>query len=117
MEVAMLPGEVFVRELSPEEGARLKSISNRAKYQSKRQRAMILLASSTGMSAPQIARLVRTHESHVRKVIHAFNQEGFPSLDPDWRGGGPRENPPPPRGRVVAGAGPPPPPPGRPPPP
>ena len=51
----MRPPEVFVRELSPEEGARLKSISKRAKYQSKRQRAMIVLASSTGMSAPQIA--------------------------------------------------------------
>jgi hypothetical protein len=48
-----------VRELSPGEGARLKSISKRAKYQSKRQRAMIVLASSTGMPAPQIAAVVR----------------------------------------------------------
>ena len=78
----MRPPEVFVRELSAQEGARLKSITKRAKYQSKRQRAMIVLASSTGMSAPQIAALVRTDESHVRKVIHAFNQEGFASLDP-----------------------------------
>ena len=42
---------------------------------------MIVLASSTGMSAPQIAGLVGTDESHVRKVIHAFNEEGFGSLD------------------------------------
>ena len=77
----MRPPEVFVRELSPEEGARLKQISRRARYQSKRQRAMILLASSTGMSAPQIAALVRSDESRVRKVIHAFNAEGFSSLD------------------------------------
>ena len=76
VEVVMRPPEVFVRELSPEEGARLKSISKQASYQCKRQRAMILLASSTGMSAPQIARLVRTDESHVRKVIHAFNEHG-----------------------------------------
>jgi hypothetical protein len=60
----MRPPEVFVRELSPEEGARLKSIPKRAKYQSKRQRAMILLASSTGMPAPQIAAVVRSDESH-----------------------------------------------------
>ena len=73
----MRPPEVFVRELSPEEGARLKSISKRAKYQCKRQRAMILLASSTGMPAPQIAAVVRTDESQVRKVIHAFNERGF----------------------------------------
>ena len=98
----MRPPEVFVRELSPEEGARLKSISKRAKYQSKRQRAMILLASSTGMSAPQIAALVRTDESHVRKVIHAFNDEGFGALDPDYRGGRPKKTTPEQRDRVVA---------------
>jgi transposase len=101
-EVVMRPLEVFVRELSWEEGARLKSISKRAKYQSKRQRAMILLASSTGMGAPQIAGLVRSDESHVRKVIHAFNEEGFGSLDPDYRGGRPRKTTPEQRDRVVA---------------
>jgi hypothetical protein len=42
LEVAMRPPDVFVRELTPEEGNRLKSISRRAKYQAKRQRAMIL---------------------------------------------------------------------------
>ena len=98
----MRPPEVFVRELSLEEGARLKSISKRAKYQSKRSRAMILLASSTGMSAPQIAGLVRTDESRVRKVIHAFNEEGFSSLDPDYRGGRPRKTTPAERDRIVA---------------
>jgi transposase len=101
-EVAMRPPEVFVRELSPEEGARLKSISKRAKYQSKRQRAMIVLASATGMSAPQIAALVRSDESHVRKVIHAFNEEGFHSLDPDYRGGRPKKTTPAERDRIVA---------------
>jgi transposase len=101
-EVAMRPPEVFVRELSPQEGARLKSISKRAKYQSKRQRAMVLLASSTGMSAPQIAGLVRTDESHVRKVIHAFNEQGFLSLDPDYRGGRPKKTTPEQRDRIVA---------------
>src|ERR671918_2623008 len=102
MEVAMLPGEVFVRELSPQEGSRLKSMSKRARYQSKRQRAMILLASATGMSAPQIAALVRTDESHVRKVIHAFNEQGFDSLDPDYRGGRPKKTTPEQRDRIVA---------------
>ena len=77
-EVAMRPPEVFVRELSPEEAARLKSVSKHAKYQSKPQRAMILLASSTGMSAPQIAAMARSDESHVRKVIHALNEAVAP---------------------------------------
>ena len=98
----MRPPEVFVRELSPEEGVRLKRISKRAKYQSKRQRAMILLASSTGMPAPQIAAVVRTDESHVRKVIHAFNERGFASLDPAYRGGRPRKTTPAQRDRIVS---------------
>jgi transposase len=98
----MRPPEVFVRELSLEEGARLKQISKRAKYQAKRQRAMIVLASSTLMSAPEIAGLMRTDESHVRKVIHAFNEEGFSSLDPDYRGGRPKKMTPCERDRIVA---------------
>jgi transposase len=102
LEVVMRPPEVFVRELLPEEGARLKSISKRARYQSKRQRAMIVLASATGMSAPQIAAVVRSDESHVRKVIHAFNAEGFDSLDPDYRGGRPKKTTPTQRERIVA---------------
>jgi transposase len=98
----MRPPEVFVRDLSPEEGARVKHISKRAKYQSKRERAMILLASSTGMAAPQIARVVRSGESHVRKVIRAFNERGFGSLDPDYRGGRSRKTTPEQRERIVS---------------
>ena len=98
----MRPPEVFVRELSLEEGSRLKSISRKAKYQSKRQRAIIVLASSSGMSAPQIAAMARTDESQVRKVIHAFNERGFGSLDPDYRGGRPKKTTPEQRDRIVA---------------
>lgn len=102
LEVVVRPPEVFVRELSIEEGQRLKLISKRAKHQSKRQRAMILLASSTGMAAPQIAAVVRSDESHVRKVIHAFNERGFGSLDPDYRGGRPKKTTPEQRDRIVS---------------
>ena len=98
----MRPPEVFVRELSPEEGARLKQISKRAMYQSKRQRAAILLASAARMPAPQIAAAVRSDESHVRKVIHAFNERGFVSLDPDYRGGRPKKTTPEQRDRIVS---------------
>src|SRR3954463_11410680 len=102
MEVAMRPPEAFVRELSAEEGSRLKSISRKARYQSKRQRAVILLAYSTGMSAPEVAAMARTDESHVRKVIHACNERGFGSLDPDYRGGRPRKTTPEQRDRIGA---------------
>ena len=46
-----------------------------------------------------------TDESHVRKVIHEFNEEGFDSLRPDYRGGRPRRITPAERQRAVAVAG------------
>jgi transposase len=98
----MRPPEVFVRELTSEEGLQLRSISRRARYQSKRERAMIVLASATGMPAPQIAAVVGTDDSHVRKVIHAFNEKGLDSLDPDYRGGRPKKTTPADRDRIVA---------------
>jgi transposase len=51
---------------------------------------MILLASNTLMSAPEIARMLLTDESQVRKVIHEFNQHGWDSLRPRFGGGRPR---------------------------
>jgi transposase len=89
-EVSMRPPSVFVRPLLPEEGQRLKGLSRRAKHFSTRQRAQILLASATEMSPPEIARALMSDESHVRKVIHDFNERGFDSLRPNFRGGRPR---------------------------
>lgn len=86
----MRPPSVFVRPLSPAEGQRLKRLSRTAKHASTRQRAAILLASATEMSAREIADLWMTDESHVRKVIHDFNQHGFTSLRPRFGGGRPR---------------------------
>ena len=86
----MRPAEVFVRELAPAEGQRLKRLSKQSKLASTRQRAMILLASNTLMSVPEIARMLLTDESQVRKVIHDFNRQGFESLRPRFRGGRPR---------------------------
>ena len=86
----MRPPEVFVRELAPHEGQRLKRLSKQAKHASTRQRASILLASATLMSVPQIARMWMTDEEHVRRVIHDFNAQGFESLRPRFGGGRPR---------------------------
>ena len=57
------------------------------------------------MSAQQIAALVDTDESHVRKVIHAFNERGFASLDPEPRGGRPRRIIDEQRARIISVAG------------
>jgi transposase len=105
LEVVMRPPEVFVRSLSHEEASRLKRMSTRAKHQSTRVRAAILLASNVRTPVPQIARMWLTDESHVRKVIHEFNEEGFDSLRPEYRGGRPRRITPAQRTRVIAVAG------------
>jgi transposase len=104
-EVSMRPAEVFVRELAPFEGRRLKRLSKQAKHSSTRQRAAILLASATLMSAPEIARMWLTDESHVRRVIHEFNEHGFASLRPRFRGGRPRRISTDDEQRIVAVAG------------
>ena len=101
----MRPPEVFVRELAPHEGQRLKRLSKRAKHVSTRQRASILLASNTLMSVPQIARMWMTDESHVRSVIHEFNERGFESLRPRFGGGRPRRISSDDEQRIVAIAG------------
>jgi transposase len=105
LEVVMRPPSVFVRELSPQEGERLRRMSKRAKHFSTRQRAAILLASATKHTVPQIASMWQTDESHVRKVIHEFNERGFDSLHPDYRGGRPRRITAEVRKRIVAVAG------------
>jgi transposase len=104
-EVSMRPASVFVRPLSPAEGQRLKRLSRQAKHASTRQRAAILLASATEMGAREIAEMWMTDESHVRKVIHDFNEHGFASLRPRFRGGRPRRISTDDEARIVAVAG------------
>jgi transposase len=105
MEVMMRSPSVFVRDSLPEEGNRLKRLSRKAASEVKRERALIVWASATKMSPRQIAALVGTDESHVRKVIHAFNEQGFSSLDPEKRGGRPRQITDEQRARIIAVAG------------
>jgi transposase len=101
----MRPPEVFVRELRPDEGPRLKRLSRQSKVASTRQRALILLASNTLMSAPEIARMLLTDESQVRKVIHDFNLHGWDSLRPRFGDGRPRRISTDDEARIVAVAG------------
>ena len=98
----MRPPEVFVRSLAPAEARKLKQVATAGKHRSSRIRAMILLASATEMAAPQIASLYLTDATHVRKVIHEFNERGFGSLDPDYRGGRPKKLTPEQRDEVLS---------------
>jgi transposase len=81
---------VFVRELSPEEAQKLRRVSRQSKVFALRQRAQILLASDARSSAPEIARVLRTDENQVRRVIAEFNVDGMASLRPRIGGGRPK---------------------------
>ena len=105
VEVVVRPPEVFVRSLEHGEAVALKRKAKQAKHFATRERAAILLASNVGNSVPQIAAMWMTDESHVRRVIHEFNERGMASLDPEYRGGRPRRITDVDRRAVVAVAG------------
>jgi transposase len=105
VEVVMRPPSVYVRPLLHEEAVRLKRLSRRAKHESTRQRAAVLLASNVRMPVPQIAEMWRTDPSWVGKVIHEFNERGMDSLRPRYRGGRPRRITTDQRQRIVSVAG------------
>jgi transposase len=88
--VVARPASVFVRELSVEEAQRLRRISRHSKVFALRQRAQIVLASDARSSAPEIARVLQTDETQVRRVIAEFNADGMESLRPRIGGGCPR---------------------------
>jgi transposase len=105
VEVRVRPPEVFVRPLEHQEAVTLKRRAKQARHFATRERAAILLASNVGNSVPQIAAMWMTDESHVRRVIHEFNERGMASLDPEYRGGRPRRIDDEQRQRIVAVAG------------
>jgi transposase len=82
--------ELFVRVLSDEEAAHLLFQVRRGKNAVVRHRAMLLFASFQGQSVSQISLMFQASATHVAALIHAFNEQGFPALDPHWGGGRPR---------------------------
>ncbi len=82
--------ELFVRELSDEEAAHLLRQVRRGKNAVVRHRAMLLFASFQGQTVSQISLMFQASATHVAALIHAFNERGFPALDPRWGGGRPR---------------------------
>src|SRR5579859_5683343 len=84
------PPEVFVRPVTMTEGRRLQRIGRTAKDPVRLRRAIVVLMSAQGQSAPDIAHLLDCSQEYVRTVIHAFNESGFAALDPKWSGGRPR---------------------------
>jgi transposase len=89
----MLPGmagRVQARQISDDEGNRLKQIVRRGSGPVVTwRRAQMVLWPAQGMSVPQIAGLACTSEDRVRDVLHNFNAGGFDSLYPRYAGGRP----------------------------
>ncbi len=85
-----MAGRVRVREISDDEGNRLKRIVRRGSGSVVTwRRAQMVLWSAQGMSVAQIAGLAFTSEDRVRDVLHNFNADGFESLYPRYAGGHP----------------------------
>src|SRR5262249_47793522 len=74
------PAEVFVRPVTMTEGRRLQRIGRTAKDPVKLWRAIVVLMSAQGQSAPDIAHLLDCSPEYVRTVIHAFKENGFAAL-------------------------------------
>ncbi|XKK40084.1 IS630 family transposase [Nocardiopsis sp. ARC36] len=81
------PPEVFIRDLSIQEGRRLQRISRTATEPVKLRRAIVVMMSAQGQSVPDITTLMQVSADYVRDVVHAFNERGFESLDPKWSRG------------------------------
>jgi site-specific recombinase XerD len=79
--------EVFVDDLSMQDGQKLQRITRTAKDPVKLRRAIVVLMSAQGQRVSDIVSLMRVDEGYVRDVIHAFNERGFAALDPKWSGG------------------------------
>src|ERR1700681_4076371 len=92
---------LFIRELEQSEMEFLAHL-RKSRRQSLRQRAQILMASMVYTPVYQIALICQTDEAHVRRVIHAFNDFGFESLNPKVGTGRPRTFEPATRDRIVA---------------
>ncbi len=85
-----MAGRVRVREISDDEGNRLKRIVRRGSGSVVTwRRAQMVLWPAQGMSVAQIAGLAFTSEDRVRDVLHNFNADGFESLYPRYAGGRP----------------------------
>jgi transposase len=86
-----MAARVELREISNEEGNRLLRIVRRGSGSVVTwRRAQIVLLAAQRMPPTRIAEVVFSDPDTVREVIHNFNQDGFDSLYPRYRGGRPR---------------------------
>jgi hypothetical protein len=72
---------IYVRDITNDEGNRLKRILRSSNNAFKVKRAQVILASAQMMRVPEIAKSFGFSVDYVRYVIHGFNESGFEVLE------------------------------------
>jgi transposase len=76
-----------VREISNEEGNRLRTAVLLSRDRIEMKRAQVILASAQRLTVQKIAIISRMSGGYIRIIIHAFNEEGRAVLKPRWNPG------------------------------
>lgn len=82
---------LYVRDLKRVEGQKLQNVLRRGKNIIKVRRAQVILCSAQGMKVSAIAKQVYLSDQYIRQIIHYFNDDGLPSLEPRYGGGRPAD--------------------------
>lgn len=92
---------VKLRPITDAEGQALVRVIRHSRDPIAQRRATCVLAAATGMKVPQIARNQLIDETLVRRILHAFNDQGLASLGNRYGKGRPRKFDEPTRRRIV----------------
>jgi transposase len=83
---------IHVRQITNEEGNKLRNIIRKSKDPIEIRRAQVILSSAQGFTPPKITEIVVCMTvQYVRTLIHQFNLHGFKMLKPAWKPGGNRK--------------------------
>jgi transposase len=82
---------VKLRSITDAEGQALVRVIRRSRDPIAQRRATCVLSAATGMKVPQIARNQLIDESLVRRILHAFNEQGLASLGNRYGKGRPKK--------------------------
>ncbi|MFI5418306.1 MAG: IS630 family transposase [Candidatus Lutacidiplasmatales archaeon] len=75
---------VRVREITDDEGNRLRRIVRHGQNAVEVKRAQVILTSAQGFTPPKIGVIALMSEDYIRQLIHTFNLHGFAMLKPHW---------------------------------
>jgi transposase len=78
---------IHVRNITNEEGNKLRRIVRRGDDPVELRRAQVILSSAQGFIPTKIGLIVLMSPGYVRTLIHLFNKEGFKMLKPHWNPG------------------------------